>query len=245
MDFSKNIKAFLNTLPIKDMRASEKFLAVAAYCAGGSTAKPSTLKDVKKLWSRGILDIVYHPGYYQEAQRESWVNPEAQGTFSLTEAGLQHLDDIGGSASSPTAPAAMGLYIFRPANPHSFGKLLRSIFSSATKKVLIADSYVDETIFDTVLDSIDKSLEIKLIYGKQVNSFLARSSPFGRQYIKFTTKRFSKLHDRFFIVDGTGYVIGPSIKDAAVRSPALVIKLNRKDSAELEKFFLQLWALST
>ena len=39
---------------------------------------------------------------------------------------------------------------------HSFDKYLRKIFVAAKTEVLIADAYVDETIFDTVLDVIPR-----------------------------------------------------------------------------------------
>jgi hypothetical protein len=43
------------------------------------------------------------------------------------------------------------------------------------------------------------------------------------------------------IVDDVGYVLGPSIKDAASNSPALVIVLAQKEKTLLQSFFNDLW----
>jgi len=42
-------------------------------------------------------------------------------------------------------------------------------------------------------------------------------------------------------VDDTGYVLGPSIKDAASNSPALVVELDAKENHLLQAFFDELW----
>jgi hypothetical protein len=43
------------------------------------------------------------------------------------------------------------------------------------------------------------------------------------------------------VVDEVGYVLGPSIKDAASNSPALVIVLAQKEKNLLQSFFNDLW----
>lgn len=245
MDYSKNIKAFLSTLPLDKMRGDQKFLAVAVHCASNSDTNISTTTQVKGSWPRAILKIKYNPAYYHEAQTQGWVNAIGPGKFLVTEEGLQFLHDISGLPATPLSPGAAGLYVFDRGSTHTFDKFLRTILSDAKTEVLIADSYVDDTIFDTVLDSIrPTSLKIKLIYGRQMGTFTAKVTRFKRQYTAFDDRKYSKLHDRFILVDGKGYVIGPSIKDAADRHPALVVKLSGKDSSELVKFFKKLWAVS-
>jgi hypothetical protein len=62
-------------------------------------------------------------------------------------------------------------------------------------------------------------------------SLLSRTLiPFAREGVKpaFVFRRYKPLHDRFVIVDNTGYVLGPSIKDAASNSPALIVELDNE-----------------
>jgi hypothetical protein len=101
--------------------------------------------------------------------------------------------------------------------------------------------WVDETIFDKVLDVIPKNCTIKLICAKPRGTYDARAKRFAREYSNFVTKKYNHLHDRFLIVDDAAYILGPSIKDAASNSPALVVALGPKGKSLLHTFFGELW----
>lgn len=242
MDFSKNITAFLSDLP-KTFSGPEKFLAVAIYGIKGDINQRGTIKQIKADWRKSVLKIVYNPAYYNGAQKRGWTNPVAAGVFEVTQRGLDHLIDALGTPTD-AVDGDGGLFIFDRKNTHTFDKFLRTLMSSADRQVCLADSYVDETIFDNVLDSIARGTTVRLIYGRQFNAFNARAARFKTQYSAFTVKEYKKLHDRFIIVDGKGYIIGPSIKDAADKSPALVVKLSSRDSRELIAFFESLWSIA-
>ncbi len=242
MDFSKNIRAFLSSLPIKDLSGHQIFLAIATYCASGDTSDQVNIADVRDRWPMSLLRKKYNTNFYTRAQTEGWVDPVGQGIFIIKDEGLQHLEDLVGSINKNIASLNnTGLFIFDKKDTHSFDKFLRTIFANAKSRVLIADSWVDETIFDNVLDSIPKTLDINLIYGQKKGIFDSRIVRFKKQYSKFVVKRYKDLHDRFLIVDNMGCVIGPSLKNAAEKSPALIVVLDKKDSLLLIKFFQVLW----
>jgi hypothetical protein len=242
MDFGQNLKAFLKRLPIQKMSGHQKFLAMAAFYVRGQENVELMIRDITIPWRKSLLRVLYNPSFYDRAQVAGWVTPIRKGVFVVDSEGFQHLSDLAGLNSSKIANASGGdLFIFDERSTHSFDKLLRSIFANAKSKVSIADSWVDETIFDNVLDSIPKTLEIHLLYNNKKGTFDSRVTRFKREYEKFVTKKYSNLHDRFLIVDDFGYILGPSIKDAASNSPALVVALNKKDSAMLGKFFNTLW----
>jgi hypothetical protein len=60
--------------------------------------------------------------------------------------------------------------------------------------------------------------------------------------VKFAHRRYKHLHDRFIVVDDLAFILGPSIKDAATNSPALVIALGSKEKNSLQTFFGELWS---
>lgn len=243
MDFSKNIKAFLGTFPIKNLSGHQMFLAIAAHHAKGNTSTQVNVADVRNKWPKSLLKIKYNSIFYGRAQEAGWVNPIKQGVFLVTDDGVQHLSALVDSRGlDKSSTYSGGLYIFDKKSTHSFDKFLRGVFANAKSKVLIADSWVDETIFDNVLDVIPKTLDINLIYTQKRGTFDSRVVRFKKEYSKFVVKRYNDLHDRFLVVDGIGYILGPSIKDAAVNSPALVVSLGASDSsALLIKFFGSLW----
>lgn len=242
MNFSQNLKAFLKQLPLKKMSGHRKFLAVAALQASGSTTADVSVNDVQKQWRKSLLSIKYNPAFYDRAQGAGWVSPtEAKGKFRVEQAGFDNLEALAPEFTAKELTQSGSLLIFGRKATHSFDKFLRTTFAAAKTQVLIADAWVDGTIFDTVLDLIPKDCVLKLIYAQARDKFEERAKRFSQQYPKYAHKKYKHLHDRFMIVDDMAYVLGPSIKDAASNSPALVVALGQKEKNTLQGFFGQLW----
>jgi hypothetical protein len=246
MNFALNLKAFLKTLRLREMSGHQKFLAVAALNSKGKPDVELATRDVQDQWPKSLLEQKYNPVFYERAQQEGWVDRVARkkGTFTINEPGLDHLSALAkldGMATTGDLKKTGGLVVVNRKATHSFDKYLRGIFADAKVEVLIADAYVDETIFDTVLDVIPKTIPIKLLYDRAQGTFAAKAVRFSKQWTQFASKRYKHLHDRFMVVDNAGYVLGPSIKDAASNSPAIVVELDPNEKRLLKNFFNELW----
>jgi hypothetical protein len=244
MNFDQNLKAFQKDLPLKKMSGQQKFLAVAAIIGKGKAGAEVETKDVQSEWRKSVLEVRYNPAFYDRAQREGWVDPSGKGKFSVTRSGLDHLAALvapDGEFSAGELKQSGSLIVVNRKGTHSFDKFLRKILAESKNHVLIADSYVDGTIFDTVLDVIPKTTIVKLIYTHESGNFGQRATRFSREYSRFAVRRYKWLHDRFMIVDDAGYILGPSIKDAASKYPALVTALDQKAKRLLQSFFDNLW----
>lgn len=249
MNLNQNLKAFLKDLPLAQMSGHQKFLAVAALACKGKRGIEVATKDIKKQWRRSLLKAKHNPAFYDRAQRESWIDPVSgkRGRFVVTQDGLDHLEalpTLDAELSAGELKQTGGLIVVNRKATHTFDKFLRRIFAEAKTQVSVADSWVDETVFDNVLDVIPKSLPVRLIYAQARGSFDQRAKRFSTEYQKFAVRRYKALHDRFVVVDDKGYVLGPSIKDAASNSPALVIELGAKEKHLLQSFFDDLWKKS-
>jgi hypothetical protein len=235
----------LAAIPINQMNGSEKFLAVAFAMVGGKSGELVQLREIKDGWPQHILNGGYSPMFYPMAKKKRWVLPDrsvASGSFVVTQAGVDHLNLL----RLLNSKLVKGLVIFGKKTPHTFDKTLRSLFKDA-KDVVIADTYVDDSIFDTVLDEIPDTAEVRLLWGKVSPSsrriaFEARTKRFSTQYPRYAMKNYLGFHDRFLIVDSVGYILGPSLKDAASVKPATLVGLDPKDSLRLKSFFEELWA---
>ena len=248
MNYNLNLKAFLKVLPLAEMSGHQKFLGVAALQSRGKSNVQETTKEVRAQWKKSLLAIRFNSAFYDRAQQEGWVDPVSgkKGVFVVTQAGLDHLaalPTLDSELSAGELKQAGGLIIVNRKATHTFDKFLRKIFAKAKRQVLIADSWVDETVFDNVLDVIPQSIPVKLIYAQARGSFDQRARRFSTEYKKFAARRYKSLHDRFMVVDDTGYVLGPSIKDAASNSPALVVELHAKEKRLLQSFFDELWKI--
>ena len=243
MDFTRNLKAFLKHLPLRNMSGHQKFVAVAAIQCKGNVAIELSTHDIKKEWRKTVLGIKCNPVFYDRAQVAGWVDPSpGKGKFHLTQSGLDNLEALAPELSAGELKKSGTLIIVNRKATHTFDKFLRTTLAAAKKEVLIADSWVDETIFDTVLDVIPKNCTLKLVCANPRGTYAARAKRFGREYPNFVTRKFKHLHDRFLIVDDVAFIIGPSIKDAASNSPALVVALGAKEKSLLHSFFTDLWA---
>lgn len=246
MNFGLNRKAFLKTLDLAQMSGHQKFLAVAALNAKGQEGIELATRDVRENWPKSQMGQSYNPVFYDRAQQEGWVDriESKQGMFTVNQAGLDNLAALSKLNTVPSVgdlKKTGGLVVVNRKATHSFDKYLRTIFAQAKSEVLIADAYVDATIFDTVLDVIPRSIPIRLLYGRAMGTFAAKTARFSRQWTQFASKSYKHLHDRFMVVDNGGYVLGPSIKDAASNSPAIVVELDANEKRLLKNFFNDLW----
>ena len=242
MNFNQNLKAFLKRLPLKRMSGHQKFAAVAAIQSKGVLTTDVSTQDIQGQWRKSVLGVRYNSAYYDRAQGAGWVDPTgAKGVFRLTQSGLENLEALVPEFTAGDMKKSGSLTIFGRKATHTFDKFLRTTLAAAKYQVLIADSWVDGTIFDTVLDVIPKDCATKLIYAQARDKFAEKAKRFSQQYT-FVHRRYKHLHDRFIVVDEIAYILGPSIKDAASNSPALVVTLGQKEKNSLQAFFLELWS---
>ncbi|MDD5304947.1 MAG: hypothetical protein PHS14_17760 [Elusimicrobia bacterium] len=238
------MKAFLATRPLRNMSGQEKMLAVLIYRVGGKIDEPCAVSEINTNWPSALLETHYHSTFVERAETAGWLNRHGK-ELRLTDHGLKHFLSIGSekTASVKGEIRQVGqLYIVNRKGTHSFDKMMRAEFASAKTRISIVDSYVDETIFDTILDAAGKNCIIKLLYTNKSPGFDARAKRFGTEFPKFEARRHPHLHDRFVIIDSTaGFISGPSLKDAASHFTAIVVKIEGKERALLEEIFQEFW----
>jgi len=246
MDFSKNIKSGIGSFPLKKMRSHEKFLAVAAFVAKG-TKDVVKVSEIRKrgIWNKELLGIKFSYKYYQEAIKKTWVEPSGKnGQFHITDEGYNHLHHLSGEINSKEIKKVGKLIIFNAKATNTFDSYIKVLLSSAKQRVLIVDSYISDVLFDDIFKKIPKDVSVKLLFGKIDDeiTFGRKLKRFKTEWQKFNIKENKIIHDRFMIVDNTGYFLGPSIKDAADKSPCALIALNQDETALLSDFFKELWS---
>ena len=243
MDFNLSLPAFVHKyFTISKLTGHDKVTIVFALATKGMIDSLISSKELTKSWKRTTLRSTYSSAYLARAQERGWLSSPSKGTYKVTEAGIDHLLEIQKLGYLVTVPYFKSeLQLFEAGQTHSFDKYLRKILAASGGQVRIADSYVDDTIFDNLLDKIPKNVRIHLMYGKSYGSFATCVARFSIEYPKFAHKQNQKFHDRLLIVDSVAYVLGPSLKDAADKSPASIVRLNSKDSQLITKFFDRIW----
>lgn len=234
MSFPQNIKTFLKQLPLKNMKGEEVFTAIVFFLVAGEKNVEVQSKNVKNNWSKTLIEKAYNPGFAYRAQGR--IDSCGKGKICLTNEGIEYIESL----IETVPPSKTGLIVFKKGSTHSFDKFLRETFKKAKKNVDIVDTYVAGNIFDNLLDEVPKTTPIQFLYGNDTGGFITKSTRFATEF-SFQKKENKQFHDRFLIVDGRGYIIGPSLKDAADKKPATLVILNDSDSRKLADLFSDLW----
>ena len=217
---------------------AEKIVLAVACLSGGVVGQAIPTSTLQRKWPKSLFSVVYHPNYLVDSESMGWVDRSQRGTVMLTDEGSAHLHSLVIESEPAPLDDSTELIVFSPKQAHDFDSFLRKILSSATHMVQIADSYVDTTIFDTLLGEIPSGIKIDLMinHGNDA-AFQQRAQRFQIQYPQFHYARYPKLHDRYIIVDGIGFVVGPSLKDATVNAPALLVRVDSTESKKLTRLF--------
>ncbi|MDD4411837.1 MAG: hypothetical protein PHO58_05030 [Bacilli bacterium] len=242
-----NIKAELNKLPLKKMNGQQKFVAVAYFIYLDNKRAQLDTSIIKKNWVKSILKNKYNKGYYDRAQKDGLVDPHSskKGCFTISEAGIKFMESFNEDTDGKQIRKTGKLIIVNKDATYSFDKFLRNKLSKAKSSVLIVDPYFEEVLFDRILGIIDKNIVIKIIHSNENNTIKDNAKRFSREYKKFQHKINKNIHDRFLIIDNNnGFILGPSIKDAADKNPALIVALEQKETHLLKTFFDDLWQIA-
>lgn len=234
MKLPQNSTTFLKSLPLKKMKGEDVLVAIAFFLCGGNVKIELENKAIKKNWSKVVIGKKYNPAFSNRAKGK--IHPTGSGKFFLTDEGTSYIQELIGD----TPVHLTTLLVFKHGNAHTFDKFIRGVLKTAQMSVDIADTYVAGNVFDTLLDEIPITTPVRFVYGNDVGGFLARATRFSLQY-KIKIKESKKFHDRFIIVDGKAYIIGPSLKDAADKKPATVTAFNMLDSKKLVDLFENIW----
>lgn len=242
-----NIKAELNKLPLKKMNGQQKFVAVAYVIYSNNKKVRLDTGLIKKNWVKSILKNKYNDGYYDRAQKDDLVDPDSskKGCFTVSDKGMKFMESFNEEVDGKQIRKTGKLIIVNKDGTYSFDKFLRDQLSRAKNNVFIVDPYFGEVLFDRILGTIDKNIVIRIIHSNGDNAVRDNAKRFSCEYKKFQHKINKNIHDRFLIIDNNnGFILGPSIKDAADKNPALIVALEQKETHLLKTFFDGLWKIS-
>jgi len=111
--------------------------------------------------------------------------------------------------------------VFPSGKTYDAYKAIMGIITTATKKLIIVDSYVDSTLF-TMLENVQPKVQIQILTQSMKGDFQLAGQKFKEQREKdqqatLEIRKSGKFHDRFIVADGKVFHIGASIKDAGAK----------------------------
>lgn len=132
---------------------------------------------------------------------------------------------------------------FGPGAVYDFFRALNDIVSSAQTQCWVVDPYLDAEIFDGYLRSLRPSVSARLLTIKHLENVSVAAKKYQAQSGSQVDIRSSQdIHDRIVFVDNNQcWVLGASIKDAALRKPTYLAPLSPDVAAEKLKHYETIW----
>ncbi len=147
---------------------------------------------------------------------------------ALTFSRLRSLGDIPVTAR-PELPAEKA---YAAGEAFDLYKDLRKIIASARTEVFLVEPYPDKEIFELYLEDVAPSVAIRLLVNDPKKQFTPVASMFAvKPGRALEVRQSSSVHDRMIFVDGACYVLGQSVKDAAVKKPTYIVKIEGAGAA--------------
>lgn len=136
---------------------------------------------------------------------------------------------------------------FGPGAAYDFFRALNDVVASATVQILIVDPYLDAEIFDSYLHAINLGVSVRLLANRYVANVRVAADKYKAQTgANVDLRQSNDIHDRVLFVDGDQcWVLGASIKDAALKKPTYLAPLASDVSAEKRQMYDGIWAAGT
>jgi hypothetical protein len=121
---------------------------------------------------------------------------------------------------------------------YAFYRDVKTIVGFAKKELFIIDNYLDTQVFDLYVENIDPSVGIRVLtnnVGAQLQTVVGKFAKRGN----FELRASKDAHDRAVFADDRCWVIGQSIKDAAVKKPTYIVE--HSGSGTMRSIYEGLW----
>lgn len=132
---------------------------------------------------------------------------------------------------------------FGPGAAYDLFRALRALVVAADKSLFVVDPFMDAETFDGYLSALPSGRSVRLLFSRYSEDVRIAAAKFSAQHGGIVEVRKSEdIHDRVVFVDGAQcWVLGASIKDAALKKPTYLAPLARDIATEKAKIYEGVW----
>lgn len=134
---------------------------------------------------------------------------------------------------------------FGPGAAYDFFRALNDLVSAAKVEIFVVDPYLDAEIFDGYLHALAPGVSVRLLAAKYLDSVRVAAEKHRAQFgSAIESRRSNDIHDRVVFLDAKQcWVLGASIKDAALKKPTYLAPLPHDVAAEKQRHYEAIWAV--
>jgi len=121
---------------------------------------------------------------------------------------------------------------------------LKGILMSAAKEVFIIDNYLNTDFFEMYVSPIPAGVFVRILTDQLKGNLEIVAKKFAARG-QFELRSSNKVHDRHVFVDGRGWMIGQSIKDAGKKKPTYMVEIGGELVPSVQKIYEDIWTGGT
>ena len=142
----------------------------------------------------------------------------------------------------PSARVTEGQQFFAPGKQHDGFVAVRELVSTAKKSLLVADNFVDKTLWP-LLTNLPQGATVRVLSKKVTSDIGVEAKTFSKQYgIAVEVRTTDEIHDRFIICDDQRcWHLGASIKDLGAKAALISEVSSDSISLAVRKEFERMW----
>lgn len=136
---------------------------------------------------------------------------------------------------------------FGPGAAYNFFRALYDLVSTVKVQLWVVAPYLDAEIFDGYMQALQPGVSARLLTAKYLSNVKVAAEKYQAQFGSAVEARSSNdIHDRVIFVDNNQcWVLGASIKDAALKKPTYLAPVSSDVAVEKRKLYEAIWAAGT
>lgn len=115
--------------------------------------------------------------------------------------------------------------VYHGGDAYGFYRDISTLVVAGTCEVFIVDAYLDESVFNLYVDKIVAGTSVRMLTGKSAKNVAAVAALYAKGK-PLQLRLSTEIHDRVIFIDGRGWLVGQSFKDAAQTKPTTMIELS-------------------
>lgn len=126
-------------------------------------------------------------------------------------------------------------------NEFAFYLDLKGILAVAAKEVFVIDNYLNTEFFELYVQPIPPGVIVRILTDEVRGNLQAVATKYaGRGGFELRSSK--EVHDRHVFVDGGGWIIGQSIKEAAHKKPTYMVEVATAMIPAMQSIYEAIWA---
>jgi hypothetical protein len=139
-------------------------------------------------------------------------------------------------------PESKGAYV--AGDEFDFYRDLKNIVAAAAKDIFIVDNYLNTEFFELYVEPVPAGVSLRILTDELRGNLLAVAKKYATRG-NFELRSSPDVHDRHIFVDGRGWMVGQSIKDAARKKPTYMVEIGTVLVSSVQKIYEDIWTKAT